>query len=198
MSICLLLSGGISDYPTVSLSEHLDISLTGDLSDELSDPLTEEPSEHLSDGHPRELSVASAGEIKADIMNAVNQKLDQRFLAFTQSLTHTLQKMATQSNIAITALCEATDDIRTAVLNLDNRLSRLEKDLDVEAADSLELYRVAAGDYQVDLPEISMPVFLDQDQDPEDGLTPVRDSISNQEGRRPAGQQLQCVGCRIE
>jgi hypothetical protein len=93
-----------------------------------------------------------------------------------------LQKMATQSNIAITALCEATDDIRTAVLNLDTRLSHMEKDLGMKEADPLELYQVEAGNYQVDLPEISLPVFKDQDQGqdqaPEDDLSPVRDSIT--------------------
>jgi hypothetical protein len=95
-----------------------------------------------------------------------------------------LQKMATQSNIAITALCEATDDIRAAVLNLDTRLSHMEKDLDMKEADPLELYRVEAGNYQVDLPEISLPVFKEgqdqcQGQDQGDDLTPVRDSITN-------------------
>jgi hypothetical protein len=92
-----------------------------------------------------------------------------------------LQKMATQSNIAITTLCEAAEDIRIAVLNLDTRLSHMGKDLDMKEADPLELYQVEAGNYQVDLPEISMPVFKDQDQDqaPEDDLAPVRDSITN-------------------
>jgi len=96
-----------------------------------------------------------------------------------------LQKMATQSNIAITALCEASDDIRTAVINLDTRLSHMEKDLDMKEADPLELYQVEAGNYQVGLPEISLPVFKDQGQDqdqgqdPEDDLSPVRDSITN-------------------
>ena len=58
----------------------------------------------------------------------------------------------------------------------------MENDLDVEAADPLELYQVEAGNYQVDLPEISLPVFKEgqgQDQDPEDDLSPVRDSITN-------------------
>jgi ABC-type metal ion transport system substrate-binding protein len=54
----------------------------------------------------------------------------------------------------------------------------MEKDLDVEAADPLELYQVEAGNYQVDLPEISLPVFK-EDQAPEDDLSPVRDSITN-------------------
>lgn len=94
--------------------------------------------------------------------------------------------MTTQTNIAITALCEAADDIRTGALILDNRLSRLEKDLDVEAADSLELYRVAAGDYQVDLPEIAMPEIVPATQMPEDeensddyDLAAVKSSIVN-------------------
>jgi hypothetical protein len=95
-----------------------------------------------------------------------------------------LQKITTQSNIAITALCEAADDIRTAVLNLDARLSRLENELDMKEADPLELYQVEAGNYQVDLPEISLPVFKEgqgqgQDEAPEDDLSPVRDSITN-------------------
>jgi hypothetical protein len=65
--------------------------------------------------------------------------------------------MATQSNIAITALCESTQDIRNGLLSINDRLSRLERDLDVEAAEPLEIYEVDAGNYQVDLPEISLP-----------------------------------------
>jgi len=90
-----------------------------------------------------------------------------------------LQKMATQTNIAITALCESTQDIRNGLLSLNARLSRLERDLDVEAADPLEIYEVDARNYQVDLPEISPPVFQDQDQHSEGDLAPVRDSITN-------------------
>jgi hypothetical protein len=103
-------------------------------------------------------------------------------------LQHTLQKMATQSNIAITALCEAAEDIRTAVLNLDTRLSRLERDLDVDVADPMELYQVEAGNYQVDLPEIAMPDMKPAAREPAgekeaeaepDDLALLRDSIDN-------------------
>jgi hypothetical protein len=90
-----------------------------------------------------------------------------------------LQKMATQSNIAITALCEASEDIRKSILTLDTRLTRMEKDLDMKQADPLELYEVSPENYQVDLPEISMPVSQEQEQDPEDDLALVRDSITN-------------------
>jgi hypothetical protein len=130
--------------------------------------------------------------IKTKVMEQTNQAQQTLTLslhAFTQSLTYTLQKMATQSNIAITALCEVGADIRTAVLNLDARLSRLENDLDVEAADPMELYQVDAGDYQVDLPEIAMPDMKPAapemagedaaEADDDDDLAAVRASIVN-------------------
>jgi hypothetical protein len=97
----------------------------------------------------------------------------------SESIQKVLQKMATQSNIAITALCEASEDTRNGLLSINDRLSRLERDLDMEEADPLELYQVAPENYQVDLPEISLPVFQDQDQSPEGDLAPVRDSITN-------------------
>jgi hypothetical protein len=162
----------LTDGPTHGLTDLPAEALTDSPTDRLTDRPTDGMTDRLTD--------------KFQIMHdQAQQILTQNLHAFTQSLTQTLQKMATQSNIAITALCEATDDIRTAVLNLDARLSRLENDLDVEAADPLELYQVDAGNYQVNLPEISMPVFKDQGQDqgqdqaPEDDLSPVRDSITN-------------------
>jgi|GEM_PF-2625205 len=97
----------------------------------------------------------------------------------SESIQKVLQKMATQSNIAITALCEASEDTRKSILALDTRLTSMEKGLDMEEADPLELYQVAPENYQVDLPEISLPVFQDQGQSPEGDLAPVRDSITN-------------------
>jgi hypothetical protein len=114
-------------------------------------------------------------------------------------LEEMLQKSTTQTNIAITALCESTQDIRNGLLSINDRLSRLERDLDVEAAEPLEIYEVDARNYQVDLPEISLPdmtspstVDLEPGSDPgsetapeyipslvEHDLTAVRDSIDN-------------------
>jgi hypothetical protein len=75
----------------------------------------------------------------------------------SESTQKVLQKMATQSNIAITALCESTQDIRNGLLSINDRLARLERDLDVEAAEPLEIYEVDARNYQLDLPEITLP-----------------------------------------
>jgi hypothetical protein len=90
------------------------------------------------------------------------------------SIQGILQKMATQSNIAITALCESFQDIRNGILALDARLSRLEQGLDVETADPVEVYEVDAGNYQVDLPEIFLPdmappLAASLESTPEDG-----------------------------
>jgi hypothetical protein len=177
-----LLTDGLTDSPAELLTDLLADGPTHGLTDPPADRLTGPPADALTDSPTDRPTDGMTDRLtdKFQIMHdQAQQTLTQNLQAFTQSLTHNLQKMATQTNIAITALCEAADDIRTTVLNLDARLSRLEKDLDVEAADPLELYQVEAGKYQVDLPEISMPVFLDQDLDPDDDLTPVRDSISN-------------------
>jgi len=96
----------------------------------------------------------------------------------SESTQKVLQKMATQSNIAITALCESTQDIRNGLLSINDRLSRLERDLDVEAAEPLEIYEVDAGNYQVDLPEISLPditppLTVDLEPGSEPGMEPT-------------------------
>jgi hypothetical protein len=144
-------------------------------------PKTGRPLIHLYSPWDKIRKQAGMDQAKKVWLKEVEALLGSLLTEQAGELQGVLQKMATQSNIAITALCEAADDIRTAVLNLDARLSRLENDLDMKEADSLELYQVKAGNYQVDLPKISMPAFLDQDQnlDPDDDLAPVRDSITN-------------------
>jgi hypothetical protein len=120
-----------------------------------------------------------------------------RSLLAEQSVTiqGIFQKTTTQTNIAITALCESNQDIRKGLLAINDRLSRLEQDLDVEASAPLEIYEVDARNYQVDLPEISLPdmpapspVTSETNpeptpQDPSDSddhdLAAVRDSIVN-------------------
>jgi hypothetical protein len=119
----------------------------------------------------------------------------------SESTQKVLQKMVTQSNIAITALCESTQDIRNGLLSINDRLSRLERDLDVEAAEPLEIYEVDARNYQVELPEITLPDITPpstadlesglepgmeptpehtpQDQSDDHDLGSVRDSIDN-------------------
>jgi hypothetical protein len=165
-----------ADGPTHGLTDPPADRLTGPPADALTDSPTDRPTDGMTDRLTDKFQI---------MHDQAQQTIALNLQTFIQSLTHTLQKMATQSNIAITALCEATDDIHTAVLNLDTRLSHMEKDLDMKEADPLELYQVEAGNYQVDLPEISLPVFKDQNQDqdqgqvPEDDLSPVRDSITN-------------------
>jgi len=115
----------------------------------------------------------------------------------SESTQRVLQKMATQSNIAITALCESTQDIRNGLLSINERLARLERDLDVEAAEPLKIYEVDARNYQVEIPEISLqdkplpslmtlepglettPDSTQQDLSDIDDLAAVRDSIVN-------------------
>ncbi len=92
-----------------------------------------------------------------NLMDHTQQAALDILRTYLSLLEEILQKMVTQSNIAITALCESTQDIRNGLLSINDRLSRLERDLDVEAAEPLEIYEVDAGNYQVDLPEISLP-----------------------------------------
>jgi hypothetical protein len=76
-----------------------------------------------------------------DIVVGLLSQRDEALVSFTQSLQHTLQKMATQCNIAITALCEASEDIRNCILTLNTRMINMEEGLDMDAADPLELYQ---------------------------------------------------------
>jgi hypothetical protein len=138
-----------------------------------------------------------------NLMDHTQQAALEILRTYLSHLEEILQKMATQSNIAITALCESTQDIRNGLLSINDRLSRLERDLDVEAAEPLEIYEVDAKNYQVDLPDISLPdmtppstVALDPGSNPGSETTPeptpqvlpdiddhdlgsVRDSIDN-------------------
>lgn len=113
-----------------------------------SDLLTDSPTDHPTDIH---------SDIQSDIYDRVTGLFFEYLKEIFGHLETTLQKSTTQTNIAITALCESTQDIRNGLLSINDRLARLERDLDVEAAEPLEIYEVDARNYQVDLPEISLP-----------------------------------------
>jgi hypothetical protein len=101
--------------------------------------------------------------MKFELLNLKDQTQQAAFgilRTYFTNLETTLQKTTTQTNIAITALCESTQDIRNGLLSINDRLARLEQDLDVEAAEPLEIYEVDARNYQVDLPEISLPDMI--------------------------------------
>ena len=64
--------------------------------------------------------------------------------------------MATENNIAITAICETIEDIQRGIQTLDARLSALEEELGTETDGPIDMYQIEAGDLQVSLQE---PVF---------------------------------------
>jgi hypothetical protein len=182
------LADSLTDRPTDSPTDCLPDSLT----DGMTDGLTDSPTDHPTDIH-------------SDICDRVTELIFQYLKEIFGHLETTLQKSTTQTNIAITALCESTQDIRNGLLSINDRLSRLERDLDVEAAEPLEIYEVDARNYQVDLPEIPLPDMTPpstadlepgsepgsetipettpdstpQDQSDDHDLTSVRDSIDN-------------------
>jgi hypothetical protein len=191
-----LLACDLSDPPSEGLSDLLacdldDLSSEGMDKDALEQTGADEGNPVCPDSDRDGLAHSGAdvaAQIQAGMDQARKASLKEAEVLIESLLTEQagqlegiLQKMATQSNIAITALCEASEDIRKSILALDTRLSRMEKGLDMEEADPLELYQVAAENYQVDLPEISPLMFQsrDQDQDPEDDLAPVRNSITD-------------------
>jgi len=190
--------------------ERTDESMNGRMdegTDELMDGRTDGPMNGGTDGPTdgwtdEEMTKWLDERMKPELQNLRDQTqlavLDilRTYLSLLEEM---LQKSTTQTNIAITALCESTQDIRNGLLSINDRLSRLERDLDVEAAEPLEIYEVDARNYQVDLPEISLPdmtspstVDLEPGSDPgsetapeyipslvEHDLTAVRDSIDN-------------------
>jgi hypothetical protein len=143
--------------------------------------------------------LTSLDEVKQLWLKEVEVLIRSLLTEQSESTQRVLQKSTTQTNIAITALCESTQDIRNGLLSINDRLARLERDLDVEAAEPLGIYEVDARNYQVDLPKISLPDMtppstadLESGSDPGSETTPdpiprlhdhdlgsVRDSIVN-------------------
>ena len=103
----------------------------------------------------------------------------------SETLTGIFQRMATENNIAITAICEAIKDIQLGIQTLDARLSALEEELGTETDGPIDMYQIEAGDLQVSLQE---PVFdfrlppehpIEETQPDPHGLTTIRESIEN-------------------
>ena len=103
----------------------------------------------------------------------------------SKNLTGILQRMATENNIAITAICEAIEDIQRGIQTLDARLSALEGELGADTGDPVELYEIDPGDLQVSLPEPAFDFRLPPEQTAESplpdphGLAGIRQSIEN-------------------
>jgi hypothetical protein len=197
-----------TDLPTDSLTDGMTDGPTDSLTDGVTDRLTDSPTDGRTDGMTDRLTDSPTDhptDIHSDICDRVTELIFQYLKEIFGHLETTLQKSTTQTNIAITALCESTQDIRNGLLSINDRLSRLERDLDVEAAEPLEIYEVDARNYQVDLPEIPLPDMTPpstadlepgsepgsetipettpdstpQDQSDDHDLTSVRDSIDN-------------------
>jgi hypothetical protein len=150
------LTDSLTDCPTDLRTDAMTDGPTDSLTDGVTDRLTDSPTDGRTDGMTDRLTDPPTND-QSDVYEQVTGLLFDYLKEIVGHLETTLQKSTTQTNIAITALCESTQDTRKGLLIINDRLSRLEQDLDVEAAEPLEIYEVDARNYQVDLPEISLP-----------------------------------------
>jgi len=146
-------------------------------------------------GIDQNILLQSVSAMVKDMVSEMSSSQEQILLGFVKNLQYAFQKMATEANIAITALCEASEEIVEGVLSVDSRLSRLEEDLDVGKSEPLELYRVDAGKYQVSLPVLELPrpeiisAIAPEDTQDTEGLALVRRSIENSKPDKNAVRQ---------
>ncbi|TYT73479.1 hypothetical protein [Desulfobotulus mexicanus] len=148
-----------------------------------------------------------AQEVKDELLKELIPMLEvllQRFATnlgeeLSRTLTHGFQKLATENNIAITAICEAIDDMQNGIRNLDRRMTNLEKELGLPVEQPFDLYEIEAGNLQVSLQTLSFDLTVppiqsvqpaDEAQDNEDAdphnLRPVIESIVNSKPNREA------------
>ena len=130
-------------------------------------------------------------DISRQFSGVVNDLVDEKFLCIQEVLSNTLtgifQRMATENNIAITAICEVIEEIQQGLQAVDARLSALEEELGTETDGPIDMYRIEAGELQVSLPEIELDIELPRDKIPEPsegapdphGLAGIRQSIEN-------------------
>ncbi len=202
------LTDGQAAFPTCGPADSLTDGRTNALTDGRTDSLAHGPTDGQADMMTEEAAdtpSASAGgtqTIPVDPSPCQNINVAEQLCSFaenlnqvlSETLTAILQKLATENNIAITAICEAIEDIQSGIQAVDARLSALEDELGIETEDLAEMYRIKAEDFQVSLPapEFDFRVLPDDitkmeeppqtdNEHPEDPhkLAAVQDSISD-------------------
>ncbi len=183
-----LLTDGLTD----SLTDGPTDLLTDSLTDLLSDGLTDRMIGGQDDGMTH--YVVYANTERADghqkITPCLTPTQNSNFAenmssVLSKNLTGILKRMATENNIAITAICETIEDIQQGIQTLDARLSALEGELGADTGDPVELYEIDPGDLQVSLPEPAFDFRLPPEQPAENplpdphGLAGIRQSIEN-------------------
>ncbi|WP_144686791.1 hypothetical protein [Desulfobotulus alkaliphilus] len=140
-----------------------------------------------------------AKEVKAELLKELPPMLESLLQKFainlgeelSRTLTHSFQKLATENNIAVTAICEAIDDMQNGISNLDRRMTTLERELGQPVEEPFQLYEIDASNLQVSLQTLSFDFTVPgiqsdeladlTEEDPEDAdphnLRPVIESI---------------------
>ncbi|WP_144686755.1 hypothetical protein [Desulfobotulus alkaliphilus] len=143
-----------------------------------------------------------AHEIKAELLKELPPMLESFLQKFainlgeelSRTLTHAFQKLATENNIAVTAICEAIDDLQNGISNLDRRMTSLERELGQPVEEPFQLYEIDASNLQVSLqtlsfdftvPGIQSEADLAEDADPHN-LRPVIESIVHSKPNKEA------------
>jgi len=186
------------DYTSMDLVEPVSLDLdwngSGQFTVEMGDPLNNSRGGDQMH-HPGSVQDDKIKPVMRTELEGISRAVLEKHLSYiaeslSRTLTHTLQKMATENNIAITAICEAIEDIQQGIESVESRLSGLESELGVESADMDDMYRIDPGDLQVSLPELEFELDLPEDieesenteEDLDDdlhNLAAVRDSIYN-------------------
>ncbi|TWI62261.1 hypothetical protein LZ24_03369 [Desulfobotulus alkaliphilus] len=149
-----------------------------------------------------------AQEIKEELLKELPPMLESLLQKFATSLgeelsrtlTHSFQKLATENNIAVTAICEAIDDMQNGISNLDRRMTTLERELGQPVEEPFQFYEIDASNLQVSLQTLSFDFTVPgiqseetadlAEEDPEDAdphnLRPVIESIVHSKPNKEA------------
>ncbi|TYT73183.1 hypothetical protein [Desulfobotulus mexicanus] len=120
-------------------------------------------------------------EIKNELLKELIPMLESLLQKFatnlggelSRALTHAFQKLATESNIGITAVCESIGELQHGIRNLDKRMTNLEKELGLPVEEPLQLYEIDASNLQVSLQTLTFDLTVPriQPEQPEDPVS---------------------------